>query len=341
MHEPNREAETAASGTLDDLVLDLRALRISAGAVTYDELVARIVEARIAAGRAPHAARLARSTVYDAFRTGRKRINPSLLVEIVRALGQDEHAAAAWRTRALDAMNEAAPATGTVPTVAVEPSDPRRPSRSFSVAVMLTCLGLNLFGAAVVWNLDLALYLDMIGTAVTAVVLGPWYGVLVGVTTNTLMTLSITPASALFIGVQVAGALVFGYGVRGLGLGKGPLRYTALAVLAGTVCTVVAAPVIVLFFDGRTRHASDGVFAQFQSVSEGLWAAVFSANLILSISDKLLCAAVALLAAVLLPRTAGPQLIGRAPTLWIGRAAPPADGRGTHLRRRRTTPPPE
>src|SRR5699024_11475941 len=61
--------------------------------------------------------------------------------------------------------------------------------RARNVTGVQTC-ALPIFGHAVVGTLHLALYLDMIGTAVSAIVLGPWYGVAVavlGTATGTLI----------------------------------------------------------------------------------------------------------------------------------------------------------
>lgn len=47
------------------------------------------MDRRAAAGESPHAARVARSTVYDCFRTGRVRVNLALVREIATALGAE------------------------------------------------------------------------------------------------------------------------------------------------------------------------------------------------------------------------------------------------------------
>lgn len=66
------------------------------------------------------------------------------------------------------------------------------------------------------------LYLDMIGTAVTAIILGSWYGAGVGAATSALAAISNIPGSIAVVGVQIAEALVWGYGVRAWRLGRTP-----------------------------------------------------------------------------------------------------------------------
>lgn len=79
----------------DDLVLQLAALRIERGAPSYGELARRIGAER--ARRAEGRARPGRTTVYDLFRPGRRRLDVALLLDAVAALGGDEQEVAAWR----------------------------------------------------------------------------------------------------------------------------------------------------------------------------------------------------------------------------------------------------
>ncbi|TFD89904.1 hypothetical protein [Cryobacterium serini] len=92
-----------STATLDGLVDDLQRLRMAVGDVSYAEIAARIARRRVVQGMSPAAARVARSSVFDAFGTGRRRINAELVAEIVRALGADDATAEVWRRRFLEA----------------------------------------------------------------------------------------------------------------------------------------------------------------------------------------------------------------------------------------------
>ncbi|MFA5606074.1 MAG: hypothetical protein WDA07_02615 [Leucobacter sp.] len=98
----NTDAATR-TGPFDGIARDLQQLRLDAGDVSYAEVAARIASNRAAAGATAAAARIARSTVFDAFRLGRRRINPDLVAEIVIALCEDADAADYWRGRCVDA----------------------------------------------------------------------------------------------------------------------------------------------------------------------------------------------------------------------------------------------
>ena len=82
------------------------------------------------------------------------------------------------------------------------------------VTVIPVTVALNIVGGIIASALRLPVYLDMIGTAVAAIVLGPWWGALVGLLTNSGSALISGPTSLPFALVNIVGALIWGYGVR-------------------------------------------------------------------------------------------------------------------------------
>ncbi|MDP3969866.1 MAG: hypothetical protein Q8Q02_16495 [Nocardioides sp.] len=97
-----------------------------------------------------------------------------------------------------------------------------------------------------------------------------------------------------FAAVNVVGALVWGYGVHRYGMGRTIRRFLALCVLVALACTAVAAPIVVLVFDGTTGHGTDLTTATFQASLNQLAASALSANLLFSLVDKLLSGFLAL-----------------------------------------------
>src|SRR4051794_25811352 len=67
------------AGSYDEIAQDLKQLRFAAGDVSYAEIVRRIAVHRERNGVDAGNSRPARTTVYDAFRTGRTRVNPQLV----------------------------------------------------------------------------------------------------------------------------------------------------------------------------------------------------------------------------------------------------------------------
>lgn len=299
----------AERGRLDQLATDLEALRIERGAVSYTDLTTRIAQQRAEAGLAPAAARIARSTVYDAFRPGRSRISPDLVAEIVLALTSDDLKAEFWRTRAVnDMLSMKEPRRAALaPPVAVSLPVTERPTMVFSVLLVIACFGVNNLGGQFVAVLGLPLYLDMIGTAIAAVVLGPWYGVAAGLANNVLGSiLEGNFPSLWFALVNVVGALVWGYGVRAWRLGRSPLRFLFLNLTVAFLCSFTAVPILVLAFGGSTGHTGqDSIFAVLAALGTGLWGAVFSSNILLSIVDKLMSGYLALFVVWLLAKYGG------------------------------------
>ncbi|GAA1888303.1 hypothetical protein GCM10009715_37760 [Paeniglutamicibacter psychrophenolicus] len=292
MTDQPRAAE-APAGSYDEIAQDLQRLRFAAGDVAYAEIVRRIAAHRERNGVDAGSARPARTTVYDAFRTGRTRVNPHLVGEIARVLGASEIEAAQWEERCLLARRNPPPAPAVMPEPA--PSDPlpevaetAAPANGRKLMLILACIVLNVLGFTLVARLGLPLYFDMVGTAIAAIALGPWAGVAVGLSTNAI-GLGITDSSSIaFALVNVVGALVWGYGARRLRLCQTFPRYLLLNVLVALSCSVVATTLLVLLFNGGTGHASENTTRNLAQMGNPLSVAVLGSNVVHSLADKLL-----------------------------------------------------
>ena len=278
----------------DPLIEQLQSLRRSAGEPSYAEIARRIGERRVADGASPHAARIARTTVYDAFRTGRTRVNLDLVREIVEVLGADDGRVDDWVARCVD------PADAPVADPVADPPEPAPARRSQVALLLIACVAVNLVGRALVDFLDLPIYLDMVGTAVAAIALGPWRGAAVGTATNLIGVLSSGPASIPFALVNVVGALMWGYGVRH-GLGRTLQRFLLLNVLVALACTLVAVPILLLFYDGTTGHGQDTITGTFLDLTHTLLIATGLSNVVVSLADKVISGFVALVIVSALP----------------------------------------
>lgn len=147
---------------------------------------------------------------------------------------------------------------------------------------------LNLAGFWLVDAAGLRLYLDMIGTALAAIACGPWAGVLVGLATN-IIGLSITDSSAAAFGlVNMTGALVWGYGAKLIKRNSALPKYVLLNVVVAVACSVVSSIILVLLFGGMSGHASETTMQSILASTSSLGLAVFEANLMYSLVDKLL-----------------------------------------------------
>lgn len=197
---------------------------------------------------------------------------------------------------------------------------PRRRGRriplSYVVALVPVAAALNIVGGTINSALHLPTFLDMIGTAVVAIVLGPWWGALVGAITNIVRSFITGPIALPFAVVNVVGALVWGYGVM-WGWGRKNWSFFLLNALVGLVCTIMAVPIYVFVFGGATGHFSDMMTAAFLAMGDNLIVSVFSSNILVSLADKIISGYVALAIIEALPTS-----------LNVGLMLPQAQGQG-------------
>jgi energy-coupling factor transport system substrate-specific component len=190
---------------------------------------------------------------------------------------------------------------------------------TFIVTLIPVCVALNIVGGYIASALRLPVYLDMIGTAISAIVLGPWWGALVGVLTNGGSALISGPVSLPFAIVNVVGALIWGYGVRSWGLGRTIPRFFLLNVIVAVACTIVAAPIIVFVFGGATGNGADALTGTFLAIGSNLVTSVFSSNILTSLADKIIGGFVALAIIEALPKslTEGVDIVKATPLKGI------------------------
>ena len=302
------ERETPDSGkpeTFDDIAAELQALREQAGPVSYAEIARRISEQRLAKGINEAAAMPPRSTVYNAFRQGRARLDTELIREIVVALGADEAAADHWVDRCRCAQRgeiEPKPVLETGPLAVV--SAKLRVSSGVYLLVLLICVAVNMLGNAIIRLLGLPVFLDMVGTAVAAVAFGPWSGAIVAVITN-LLGAFVGDHDYFFMLVGVAGALVWGYGVRVFRMGDTFARFLSLGLIVALVCSVIATPLLMLNHNGGFGAGQINVTAVALTKGMPLVVTVFTVNIITSVIDKLFTSYVALAALPVLHQRLG------------------------------------
>lgn len=305
-------------GQWDHVARQVQEWRRHADEPSYAEIALRISRQRESRGMDPAAARVGRTTVYDAFRLGRSRINRGLVREIGQALGVDDA-----DVSTLLAVQDPAPAE---PAVArADSPHPVRYTVRQSVLLMVGCLGVNFVGREVVDTLGLPVYLDMVGTALAAIVLGPWRGAAVGASTNLLLYFVTGPESVPFAAVNVIGALIWGYGVHTFGFGRTLARFFALTLVVAGACSLTAVPIIHFLFDGSLGHGQDSLTENLLALTSSSMTALFGSNMLTSVADKTISAFVALVGASMLGHSvAGVAASSRPHRVLSGRERPGA-----------------
>lgn len=270
--------QQAEPGPWDSVANGLQTLRQGADDPSFGEIARRISERRRALGQSPEAAVVARSSIYDAFRIGRTRMNLGLVREIAAVLEAEPSQVDDWISECRGEV-EAPP-----PPI----------TRHQVILLIAGCIAINLLGRELVQFLTLPLYFDMVGTAIAAIALGPWRGALVGGATN-ILGIGVSGITSLpFTLVNIAGALVWGYGVRRWGMGRSMQRFFALNLLVAVACSTIAVSILLTMYGGSVGHAQDGVAGNIYEVTGSHQIAVAGANLLTSVVDKLLCGFAAL-----------------------------------------------
>lgn len=291
--------------SFDKIALDLQGLRETTGPVSYADLVRLIAKLRLALGVSAAAATPARSTVYNAFCTGRTRMDTDLISDIVLALGASADQAEHWVQRCREARrnHEAAlRALRQVPVVteeeiaapegAASASPNGIPWWRMALFILIAVVANHGFRNLIAAPLDVPLYLDMIGTAVVALTFGPWPGVLVATVTGVTGAL-VEEGIIAFTLINIVGALVWGYGVRKFSMGASIPRFFALNLIVATVCSIIATPILLLV-RGGAYGAFGEISASLQDAGLSFVAATFTSNIATSVLDKLLTGFIAI-----------------------------------------------
>lgn len=289
------------AGRWDPLINELHKLREAVGTPSYESLARKLIEQRITDGQDEHAARIAKSSVHDAFRFGRTRINEALVRDLVRVMNGDPATANAWIAagHASASLAWSPPVVSEATTPASEPIEP--PSQRMTLVLLVACVALNLLGREFVDFFQLPVYLDMTGTAIAAITLGPWRGAAVGASTNIIGVVGSGWVSLPFALVNIVGALVWGYGVRRYDMGRTLPRFFTLNLIAAWACSLIAVPIIALVLDGGLRNGHDAITDLVSESIDLFPVALGFSNLLTSSADKLISGFIALVVISALP----------------------------------------
>jgi energy-coupling factor transport system substrate-specific component len=194
--------------------------------------------------------------------------------------------------------------------VRARPSGP--PPTTLVVTLVPLAVAVNFVANYAVAALGLPIYLDTIGTFLASVLLGPWWGALAGVLTNVVGAVPNGVSNLLFAPVNVAAALLWGYGIRRFGLGRNAIVFFLLAAAVGVVTGALATPIVLYLFGGSTGHPSDLITATLSSF--GIERAALVASVASSVPDKVIAAYAGLaITAALPPAVAARAVLPEAP----------------------------
>lgn len=158
-------------------------------------------------------------------------------------------------------------------------------SNSKNLAFAGISIGINIvLGTIVGWISIPLLFLDTVGTILSAVVLGPLYGMAVGGITNVVLGFIYNPKDIPFALVNIAIGLI-------VGLIAKKFRFDLkTAIITGLILAVVApaigTPIAIYVYGGITGDFNDVLFTALKNAGKDIFSAAFIPRITSNIIDK-------------------------------------------------------
>ncbi|MFA7620256.1 MAG: ECF transporter S component [Aminobacteriaceae bacterium] len=169
-----------------------------------------------------------------------------------------------------------------------------------TLVLVALCIALNMGLGQIASTLKLPIFMDSIGTVLSAILMGPWIGMLTGLCTNLIWGLLTGPVAAAFAPV----AMVIGF-VAGMLARKGMFRSPLFVIISGVIVTVfvtlVATPIRTYLFAGVTGSGADFLVAYLNAVGRNLLQSVAITVIWTNLVDKIVACFVAWLLVKQLP----------------------------------------
>lgn len=148
------------------------------------------------------------------------------------------------------------------------------------------CIVINLVLGTVAQMLQIPLlFLDTIGTILSAVVLGPFAGALTGGLTNVIQGLITNPKDIPFALVNIAIGLIIGF------IAKKHKFDLKTAIISGLIISIVApligTPIAVFLYGGVTGGGTDLIFAWLLATGQKIFTAAFIPRVAGNLIDKI------------------------------------------------------
>jgi len=173
---------------------------------------------------------------------------------------------------------------------------------TIAIVMIPIAIAINQVGRLISTSLELPLFLDTIGTVLTAMLCGPWVAATGGFLTNVVTALIYgRPTSVAFGLVQLA----IGF-IAGLFIYKKWVRKWWQVFIFGVTIAIVAALMSAIISSALTAGLSgtgvDLVIAFFLNAGAGFWTSIISARILVEMVDKIVTAFVAWIPVKSLPQ---------------------------------------
>jgi energy-coupling factor transport system substrate-specific component len=165
----------------------------------------------------------------------------------------------------------------------------RKGLSSQTLVLIVISIAINMIAGQLVSMLKLPIFLDSIGTILSAVLAGPIVGMLTGLLTNIIWGLLTDPIAAAFAPVAMVIGLVAGLLARA-GWFKTLPKVVCSGVVITLAVTVIAVPIRTYLFGGVTGSGADFFVAYVHSMGSDLIESVAMTVLGANLVDKILTA---------------------------------------------------
>ncbi|MBX9136264.1 MULTISPECIES: ECF transporter S component [unclassified Clostridium] len=157
-------------------------------------------------------------------------------------------------------------------------------NNTFKLIIMAMAVVINIVGAFVAATLKLPIFIDTIGTFLSAFLFGPISGMLTGIVTALINGLTFDPYSLYFMPVQLVIGIVAGVCYK-KNLFKG--KYLVLGILITTVIGSIVASIISAFvFGGITSSGTSFIVMYLKEAGVNIVTSIFSTQIIFDLVDK-------------------------------------------------------
>ncbi|MDD3931255.1 MAG: ECF transporter S component [Eubacteriales bacterium] len=178
-------------------------------------------------------------------------------------------------------------------------------------------VAINFVGGQLASLLKLPVYLDTIGTMLTAILAGPWVGAVTGLLSNVVTGIA-NPVNFWFIPVNIIVGLVVGFLSR-----KDMWRGWKLIIsfiIMDLVSLIVSTPIVVYVYGGVTGGGTSLLTAILMATGQSIWRSVISVEIIWTTLDRVISYIVAMLIIKVIPvKTLVKFSLGE---LYIGKKKP-------------------
>jgi len=166
--------------------------------------------------------------------------------------------------------------------------------KDFSLMAILlipVCVAINIVCGQLVGALKLPIYLDSIGTVLSAILAGPWVGAVTGLLSNVINGV-FDPSYLPYTIVSIAIGLVAGFMARKQWF-VSPWKVAVAGIVISLVATVIGSPITAYVYGGVTGSGNTFITGLLMATGENLITAVTTSVLFSNLVDKILTAYIA------------------------------------------------